>query len=342
MGILGDIGGLIGAFKTAKAQKKQNERAKEQLAIDRSLANQQIDISKYIQMLSQQLMQQGSTQVDPYGGTTYYDPATKTYHSTLGPRQQMLQDASDAEEAKRLTLDQYMARNARNDIEGNRQIAAGGERDAFRRAQLFREGVGTVDAGNLASQMRLNRERTVNAGYDDAARAARTLQLRTGSAGLDDAISGLARDRVRSLADIGDPETEGFALAEQANNQRYGNILNDYGVFGNRGSMAPDVSFTPAPYAGIADAKTADQMKFDLAKYEVAQGGSSAAASGIGSAAAGLRQGYAATEANRIPSPWGQAIAAGGQSLDSIIKNIFGAVSGGGGGGGGGFFGMGG
>jgi hypothetical protein len=322
-GIIGDIGGLVGSFMTAKAQKQQNKRAKEQLAIDKSLADQQIDISKYIQSLSQALMGQGSTQIDPYGGMTYYDPNKKAYVSTLGPKQQALQDASDAEEMRRLQIDQYARRGALQDIEGNRQQAGGAERDALRRAGLFREGVGAVDAGNLASQIRLNREGAVNAGYDDTERAARTLQLRTGSSAVTDALGGLARDRVRSLASIGDPETEALGAAQDINSSRYGAITNDYGVFGNRASVMPDTTFTPAPYSGIADAKLADQMKFDLSKYEVAQGGSAGAAAGIGSAAAGLRQGYAATEANRILSPTGQAIAAGGQTIDSIISKLF-------------------
>jgi hypothetical protein len=37
-------------------------------------------------------MARGSTQVDPYGGVTGYDPATKTYKATLGPAQQALQE----------------------------------------------------------------------------------------------------------------------------------------------------------------------------------------------------------------------------------------------------------
>jgi hypothetical protein len=40
----------------------------------------------------------------------------------------------------------------------------------------------------------------------------------------------------------------------------------------------PDVAFAPAPYAATADAKNADQMKFDLSKYDAAQGGSGTAA----------------------------------------------------------------
>jgi hypothetical protein len=156
----------------------------------------------------------------------------------------------------------------------------------------------------------------VNAGYDDANRAAQTLALRTGSSAVGDSLSALARDRVRAQASIGDPELEALQTAQTANSQRMGDLTSRYNVFGGRASAVPDVSFAPAPYAGIADAKLADQMKFDLSKYDVAQGGSGTAASTIGSAGAGLRQAY-----DTNPLKTGNMYTATGAAIGALGNN---------------------
>jgi Arc/MetJ family transcription regulator len=190
------------------------------------------------------------------------------------------------------------------------------------------EGIGAVDEGQLASAIRLNREREVNAGYDDAERAAQTLGLRTGSSAVGDALTALARDRVRAQAQIGDPALEALQTAQGVNSQRSGDIMSQYGVFGNRASIMPDVSFTPAPYAGIADAKLGDQQKFDLSKFDVAQGGSGLAATGIGQAATGLRQAYDTSplKTGNILSSIGQTVGAAGNNKDitSALMKLFG------------------
>jgi hypothetical protein len=92
--------------------------------------------------------------------------------------------------------------------------------------------------------------------------------------------------------------------------------------------MMPDVSFTPAPYAGIADAKLGDQQKFDLSKFDVAQGGSGLAATGIGQAATGLRQAYDTSplKTGNILSSIGQTVGAAGNNKDitSALMKLFG------------------
>jgi hypothetical protein len=320
LSVAGTIASLLGGAKQAKL-------SKESLAIQKSLADNQINIANYIQSLSRDLMSRGSTQIDPYGGVTGYDPVTKAYKTTLGPAQQALQDASDREEAKRLSIDQLLRRNAQTDIERNRLAGAGAERSTLSELENFNRGVGKVDQGQLASAIRLNRLGAVNAGYDDAERAAQTLALRTGSSAVGDSLTALARDRVRSQASIGDPELEALQTAQTVNSQRSGDIMSRYGVFANRGTMAPNVDFAPAPYAGVADAKLADQMKFDLAKYDTAQGGSGTAASSIGSAAAGLRAGY--TDALKTPNNLmniGATLGAAGNNKDitSALSKLFG------------------
>jgi hypothetical protein len=291
---------LAGTIASLLGSNKQYKLSKEALAQQKVLTDRQVELSKYIQGLSTDLMSRGSTQVDPYGGAVGYDPATKTYKATLGGTQAGLQDLSDAEEAQRLGIDQTMRRSAVLDTERNRQLAGGEERRALDELGRFRQGIGAVDAGKLASQIRVNREAAINAGYDDAERAAQTLALRTGSSAAGDALTSLARDRLRARAAVGDPELDALTTAQSINTQRQGDIVGQYGAFADRGLQVPQAAFAPAPYAAEAAAKNADQMKFDLSKYDVAQGGSGTAASTIGSAAAGLRAAY--TDALKTPN----------------------------------------
>lgn len=319
---LGLGAGIAGFF----SDKAKNKRAKEELALQKQLADQQIDISKYIQQLSKDLMAKGTAQVDPYGGRTGYDTATGTYYSTLGEGQQALQRASDAEEAQRLGVDQVLRRRAMQDAEGLRADASSAGRTALGDLQRFKQGVGRVDPERLASIMRLDRQGAVNAGYDDAERAASTLQLRTGSSAIGDALNRIATDRVRAQAQIGNPEVEALTTAEGLNRGRLGDLSGLYDMFSNKGSQYNDVAFTPSPYAAIADSKVADNMKFDLSKYDVAQGGSGTAAAGIGSAAAGIRQGYQLSEANRIHAPLSKFLTGLSNNTDSLtsLAKLFG------------------
>lgn len=309
------LGGLVGSVAGLLSSKKTNKLSKQQLAEQKRLTDQQIKISDYIQQLSKELMARGSTQVDPYGGTTAYDPVTGTYRSTLGAVPAEIQAASDKEELARNTLDQEIRRRGLTDAEGIRSGAAREADTALLDLNDFRRGIGAVDPTALAARMRLDRQGAVNAGFDDAERAAQTLQTRTGSGALSDALARIARDRVRAQAEVGNPEVEALTLAEQLNTNRLNNIGSRYTQFADRGSNFYDAPYAPAPYAGIADAKIGDQMKFDLSKFDIAQGGSGTAAAGIGIAAAGLRQANQQFMENRVANPWGQFISSVDQTL---------------------------
>lgn len=93
-------------------------------------------------------------------------------------------------------------------------------------------------------------------------------------------------------------------------------------MFNANANNVYDASFTPAPYAEIAAARGQDAQKLDLSRYEVGMGGSGTAAAGIGSAAAGLRQGYQLSEANRIHSPTGALLRGIGANADSLAASL--------------------
>lgn len=322
MGILGDVFSIGASILGNRSDKAKNKRAAEELKLQKDLANQQIDLSKYIQGLSTQLMGQGSGLADPYGGTTTYNPITKRWETTMGEIPRALQGASDAEEAQRLTVDQAMRRRALQEMEGRRAAAGGEATTAMGDIARFKQGIGRIDPAQLAATMRLDRQGAVNAGYDDAERAATKLQLRTGSSAVGDALSALARDRVRAQAEIGNPEVEALQIAEGINTGRSGNLAGLYDLFSSNANNVYDASFTPAPYAEIAAARGQDAQKLDLSRYEVGMGGSGTAAAGIGSAAAGLRQGYQLSEANRIHAPNAAMLRGIGANADSFAKKI--------------------
>lgn len=320
MSILGDV---IGAVSGYSAAKKTNKLNKEQLAEQKRMNDQQIKIADYIQGLSKELMARGSDQVDPYGGRTGYDPATGTYKTTLGAVPQNLQNVSDQEEFLRYTADQALRRQGLAEARNVQHDAYLDSKSAMQEMNDFRRGIGAVDPTALAARMRTNRVGQVNAGFDDAQRAAQTLQLRTGSSAVGDALADLARRRVTAQAQIGDPELDALGAAEQINSSRFNTIGQRYTTMADRGSNFYDAGFATAPYAGIADAKNADQMKFDLSKYDIAQGGSGVAGQTIGNAAAGLRQANTAFMANRIANPFGNLVSQLDQASDNAAKKLF-------------------
>lgn len=312
---------LLGSIFGNSAAKKQNALMQQQLNQQQPLINQQVDVSKYIEDLSKQLMAKGSTQVDPYGGTTGYDPTTGTYKSTLGAVPQTLQNASDTEELTRYLADQAIRRHGLNDAEAIRARAAAESGGALDEVNNLRRGIGAVDPVALAARMRLDRTGAVNAGYDEGQRAAQTLQTRTGSASLSDALDALARRRVAAQAQIGDPEVEALQTAEGINQGRMQALGSRYSSLADRGQNFYDAQFNPAPYAATAAANTADNMKFDLSKYDVAQGGSGTAAAGLGSAAANLRQAFAQSNAGTVKNPNGDLVANIGNALTAFGKS---------------------
>lgn len=314
---------LVGGFMGMKADKKAQKLAKDQLAMEQRLANRQIDISRYIEQYAKQAAGMSGNTTDIYGSRTWLNPATGEYEIKMGEVPRAIQDASDAEEKSRFTVDQALRRRGLSDFEDMRRRSVGDATAARERIQNFDRGIGKVDAGQLGSQIRADRTRAVNAGYDDAERAATKLQLRTGSSAVGDALANLARDRVRTQAQIGSPEVEGMQLAESMNEGRTAENFGRYTTFGNEGRSFYDAAFQPSNREAELFARLGDQMKFDLSKLDLAMGGQGTAASTIGAAGAGLRAGYGATAGKIATSPWAnfiQGIGANAGNIEGIIK----------------------
>jgi hypothetical protein len=277
---------------------KKNKAAEQQYQDQKAQAAKTNASSDYIMALARQLQAQGGGYTDPTGGGARYDPVTGTWKSTLGAQPAAVQDASYDEELARNTVDQTRRREGLIDVERMRRQASGEQDTALRDLNLFKTGIGKVDAGSLASTMRTNRTGVINAGYDDAARAASTIGLRTGqSAG--DALSGIARNRSRDIATaIGDPETEALQLAEGINSNRLGEKVNLYNMFSGKAGNVYDAGFSPSTYAGDAADRGLASQGLDLQKFDTVLGGAGTAAAGYGAASNILRGGAQAKMAN--------------------------------------------
>lgn len=319
MSLLGDLAGL---FLGHKADKKTNKLSKEQLKIDRDLANRQIDISKYIEEYARKVAGLSGDITDPQGNRTFYNPATGQYETQLGAVPRQVQDASDREELARYTQDQAIRRQGLNDFERMRQRSVGEAGTALQDVLAFKRGVGRVDPERIGSQLRMDRTQAVNAGYDDAARAAQTLQMRTGSSAVGDALTALARNRVRDTANIGSPEIEALQMSDELNNNRQGRLLDIYKLFGDEGRGFYDTAYAPSTHADKAEARLADRMKFDLSKYDLAMGGAGSAAATIGNAQSRGQLGFQNFMGNRVVNPTGKLVGGLDESLEKFMKAL--------------------
>jgi ABC-type transporter Mla MlaB component len=198
-------------------------------------------------MLAEQLGRQGSDFQDSFGGGVQYDPETGTYIAGLSPQEQALQEASYAEEGKRLTLDQDLRRRQLTDAERMRGQASNEQDQALRDIDAFRGGVGQVDTSKLAAMLAANKAQQVNAGYDDVNRAVNTMSVRSGG-DASDTLAGLARNRTRDLASVGDPYLEALNAGEQINTGRLQSRLGAYNIFNTGANRLNDQNFTPSGY----------------------------------------------------------------------------------------------
>jgi hypothetical protein len=335
MSLLGDA---LGLFFANRSDRRTNRLSREQLETDRELTERQIEISRYIEELARSVAGLNGDFYNASGGSAVYNPETGRYEVRMGPQAQRIQNASDEEELARYTGDQRLRREGLEDSERMRERSVGEADTALSNALAFQRGVGRVDPSRIASQLRTDRTGAVNAGYDDAAKAAQTLQMRTGNSAVGDALSALARDRARAIATTaGSPDVEALGIANELNQGKQSQLFDIYQMFGNEGRSFYDAGFGPSTRAAEADAQLADRMKFDLSKYDLAMGGSGNAASTIGRAQALGQNAFQNFMGNRVANPTGRLIGGIDEMFDRLARTMASGGMGGMGGGGGGF-----
>lgn len=309
MGFLNLIPGIASTVAGFIDSGKKNKQNKEQLALQRETFEEQKKYSEHLKQISDQILAQKGGFKDVYGGGVQYDPETGEASASLGPVREGIQGASDNEELARLTLDQAIRRGGLQDAEANRQQDNVDLASARARSRNFDAGIGKVDAGQIGSQLGLDRTAAVNAGFDEAARNASVLGQRTGNAAIGDSLSRLARERAAAIAQTrGSPNIEGLSIAENINRGRRTDMMQEQALFSDLANNFKDVGYTPAPYADMATAGILDQQRLDLDRKGVAMGGNASAAANIGSAAAGMRGAYQAYNNNRVDNRFGKAI----------------------------------
>ena len=306
MGLLSLLPGIASTVAGFIDSGEKNEQNKEALALQRESFEEQKKYSEYLKQISDGILAQQGGFTGADGGGVQFDTTTGEASATLSPVRRGIQDASNAEEQARLTIDQAIRRQGLQDAEGNRQEDNVDLDNVRARQRNFNSGIGQVDAGQIGSQLRLDRTASVNAGFDEASRNATVLGQRTGNAAIGDSLSRLARERANQIAQtIGSPDIEGLSIAENVNNDRRTNLLSEQNLFSGLANNFKDVGYTPAPYTDIANAGILDQQKLDLGRKEVAMGGNATAAANIGSAAAGLRGAYQQYNDTRIDNRFG-------------------------------------
>ena len=302
--------------------KKTNKIAKKEYKDQKKLTEKQTGIADYISQLARQAATTNSDIYDPSGGYTRFNPATGRYEYALGAEQQGIQGASYAEELARNTQDQALRRTGLQDFERMRQRSSDRADRSLLDIDAARRGVGMVDPNALAGTMLADRTRQLNAGYDDAERAARTMQLRTGSSAVGDALSSLARDRVRAQATVGNPQLEALQAAQELNAPRTQQNYDAYNLFGTEGRNFYDAQFAPSQYEQLGRENLGKQMDFDISKLDLGIQGSANAGQTVANAARGQQGAYDAFMKNRIASPIGGALSGASNAIDAYGKKI--------------------
>lgn len=250
-GTLGAAGaGVYSNSQNLKAQQKQNEA--------------QNALNAKSEALAEKMNQQGlATQVDANGNITYYDAGTNTWRTILAPQQAQINDASNAELLRSLSVDAPMARGEalRN---SQAKVLDQGNADALRQ-QLGNKitGKGAQTGDEIASSLRLAREGAVNAGFDETQQGLTKLNLRTGIAPGGGGAASLAKARANAIAQtLGNPDLEGKQAASDMQATDLGNAINNYGTVANRayatdGYNPPNPSITPTLNASLAASRNA-------------------------------------------------------------------------------------
>ena len=321
MSLVTDLAATWAGFK---GEKKANKYAKKEYKNQQKLTDKQSGIADYIQELAARAAGQNSDIYDPSGGYTRYNPVTGRYEYALGKEQGAVQGASYEEELARNTIDQQIRRGGLQDFERMRQRSSDRADRSLADIDAARRGVGMVDPNAVAGQLLTSRTGQLNAGYDDAERAARTMQLRTGSSAVGDALTALARDRVRAQSSIGTPGLEGLEFAEGINQGRNTANYGAYNMYGDEARGFYDAQFAPSQYEQLGRENVNKQMEFDLNKLDLAMGGAANAGGVLANAQRGQTGAYNAFTGSRTKSPLSNLLTGYGNIEQEAAKALAG------------------
>lgn len=232
------VAGLLGG----RAKNRQAQRIYQE---QQRLGKRQEGFADDLNSIIGDLLKQNPNMTDAYGYGTTYDPVTGEWRSTVDPMSQQIQGASDQEELARYTVDQEMRRAGLQDSEalrGRAAVEAGTEMDALAAA---RSGVNRLDVDQIAGIMGADRTRAINAGYDDAMRAANAVSLRTGGDGTQ-AFQALARNRANDIARLGNPMLDAISFTDNINQNRDAAAMGRFGQFMGEGRDFYDAGFGPS------------------------------------------------------------------------------------------------
>lgn len=275
------LGSLFGSSESKKQRKLQQAQFEEQ----KRLANEQLKLAQDAARMGK------ATQVDANGNVTMYDEATNTWKVVLTPEQQELLQAANYEQYQQLTQDAALSRGDRLSS-ARRRTQEGAVADTFL-DQVRDRASGSIgtDPQDIASSLRLARERAVTQGFDDVSNTLATQALRSGAGGMDRLGTALARARAREIAaTMGNPELEGRQIARQFNAEDLTNATNQYGLYAARASNPGTAPYNIPNVAGGANSALA--------------GARASASQGVGQAGALTGSAASINAANTPPAPY--------------------------------------
>lgn len=297
------ISGILG-------QNKQAKLAKQQLAQQKALQDQQLAMAQE----DQRLARAGTT--DELGNQLAYDPITNTWSTNLSATGKQISDANVGEQLRELQYDAPLARSESianaHDRSAERQTA-GTLRQQLNDNISGRTG---VNPNSIASAIRLGRAGASAAGQRQATRAFNTNAIRTGM-GAGAAGDALA-DAGKVFADqaamsMGNPELEGRQQADEMNQQSRGSLVDAYSAMASRAAGGGNISYTPSSQSSSLAATLANAK-------QTAASGSANATNAVGQVTRNA-QGNAALAAATVPN-YSQAFSQAGTMLDGFGGDI--------------------
>jgi len=258
---------------------------------------------------------------DGQGGGMYYDPATGTWHTTLGPQAQAVQEAADRASVDRNTLDMQQARQANMRSDRN-AVAAQPMIDAARRRM---EGFRPIDAEGLTSDLATRAVDANNQAYTPARQDLLRTITRTGSGG-GDLLGNLEQSQAGDLRRaLMEARIQGLTGVDQINNTRRAGLASDL----QTATAAGTPNFQ---YPGI----TPSTNNKDLLAALTSRANASGYTSALGLNAVNSAQSTANTAAGNVKVPGSfeglDAISGGMDQLSNLLssdklKKLFGGSS---------------